>query len=238
MQKASKCTHCNQDIIPVIDINSGKDIRHILICNACFEHKHYHSHPFVYSELFSNNGYAFAAVHPKHPKAFLDTSLDRLPKGYSDIIKVWAGAENHPLHTSLLLHGTTGTGKSRTAWELFTRYWKDRFPARCEFYTMRRLEREIEESFGEYGSEKGHGKMLDKICNLDLLVLDDLGKEQMTARMESDLFAIIDSRTQDKKTTIITTNYVGSGILERFRNKETGEPFVRRLREYFIPISA
>jgi hypothetical protein len=237
MQKASKCTHCNGNVTPIIDIKSGKSVTGILICESCFTTKQYHSHPYIYEELFRDKGYKFTKIHPKHPKAFQDTHLDKLPIDYSRTIQWWREDGLPPTMKSILLHGTTGTGKSRTAWELFSTYWSDRFPARCEFYSMRRLERDIEESFGEYGSEKGHGQMLDRICNLDLLVLDDLGKEQMTARMESDLFAIIDSRTQDQKLTIITTNYVGSGIVDRFRNKETGEPFVRRLREYFISLS-
>lgn len=237
MLKASKCTHCNGDVTPIVDKNSGKSVYNILLCRSCFSEKEYHSFPFSYRQLFQDKGYEFADKHPRHPKAFLDTVLSKLPFNYSSVLVEWDKREYMPTK-SVLLHGTTGTGKTRTAWEMFSMYWRERFPAKCEFYSMRRLERDIEESFGEYGSEKGHGKMLDRICNLDLLVLDDLGKEQMTSRMESDLFAIIDARTQDQKTTIITTNYVGSGILERFKNKETGEPFVRRLREYFIPISA
>jgi len=65
-----------------------------------------------------------------------------------------------------------------------------------------------------------------------LLAFDDLGKERLTARMESDLFGIIDERTQNLKTTIITTNYNGQSLLERFGNQETGQAFIRRIREF------
>jgi DNA replication protein DnaC len=56
--------------------------------------------------------------------------------------------------------------------------------------------------------------------------------------MESDLFAVIDERTSNLKTTIITTNYTGDKLLDRFQNKETGVALVRRLRDYFSAISA
>jgi DNA replication protein DnaC len=66
-----------------------------------------------------------------------------------------------------------------------------------------------------------------------LLVIDDLGKERLTQRMESDLFAIIDERTSNKRSTIITTNYNGSGLSDRFSNGETGSAIIRRLKDYF-----
>jgi len=58
-----------------------------------------------------------------------------------------------------------------------------------------------------------------------------LGKEKMTDRMASVLFALIDQRTQNKRSTIITTNLTGDQLLERFHDKETGNAFVARLKD-------
>jgi hypothetical protein len=65
--------------------------------------------------------------------------------------------------------------------------------------------------------------------------IDDLGKERLTSRMASDLFAIVDERTVNRRTTIISTNFNGTTLLERFENKdkETGVAFIRRLKDYF-----
>ena len=69
------------------------------------------------------------------------------------------------------------------------------------------------------------------MVNVPLLYLDDLGKEKMTDRMASVMFALIDQRTQFKRSTIITTNLTGDQLLERFHDKEIGNAFVARLRD-------
>jgi DNA replication protein DnaC len=70
-----------------------------------------------------------------------------------------------------------------------------------------------------------------KMTSVPVLFLDDLGKEKMTDRMASVLFALIDQRTQKKLPTIITTNLTGDTLLERFHDKEIGAAFVARLKD-------
>lgn len=240
-----KCTHCNDICVPVVNFVTLEDKADVRICRSCFKDKTHWEYPYNYDKFFEQKNLRFFEKHPKTPYAFLDTEYNRLPENLrtayclSTLILDPAGSEHgdDPNRCHILLHGETGMCKSRAAWLMLSRFWKERWPVKAEFYSMRRLEAEIEDSFGEYGSVKGHGRFLNGICNLDLLVLDDLGKEQMTNRMEADIFSIIDSRTINRKPTIITTNHVGDGIADRFRNKETGQPFVRRLREYFVPFS-
>jgi hypothetical protein len=234
-----KCTHCSDICVPVVNVVTLEDRPEIRICRKCYKDRTHWDFPYAYDKYFERHRLAFFDKHPKIPSAFLDTVYERLPEqlrlAYIKAPIIFSPEAGNKCH--MILHGPTGMCKSRVAWLIISKIWKERWPYNAEFYSMRRLEGEIEESFGEYGSVKGHGKFIDKICNLDLLVLDDLGKEQMTNRMEADLFAIIDSRTINQKYTILTTNHVGDGIADRFRNKETGEPFVRRLREYFVPFS-
>ena len=78
----------------------------------------------------------------------------------------------------------------------------------------------------------------DEAVAVPLLVLDDLGKEKMTQRLETVLFAIIDERTANNKVTIITTNYTSQGLQDRFSNAETGPAFIRRLKDYFQAVGA
>lgn len=70
---------------------------------------------------------------------------------------------------------------------------------------------------------------------MNFLILDDFGKERLTSRMASDLFAVIDERSTARRPTIISTNFNGSALLERFENrdKETGIALIRRLKDYY-----
>ncbi len=156
------------------------------------------------------------------PELFADTDPRRL--GELQMV-----AEHYlPCGKGLLIHGTTRKGKTRTAWYIANRLWKEnKFKYRYLFLTMFELEARIAASWGNSTWDK---TMLH-MTNVPLLFLDDMGKEKMTDRMASCLFALIDQRTMHKRPTIITTNLTGETLLERFHDKETGAAFVARLKD-------
>ena len=49
--------------------------------------------------------------------------------------------------------------------------------------------------------------MLDIYKRVDLLIIDDLGKEQCSDWSMSTLYSILNDRYEDMKPTIVTTNY-------------------------------
>ena len=97
---------------------------------------------------------------------------------------------------------------------------------------MRKIEGMIEKGF----DDRQHARMLEGLIELPFLIIDDFGKERLTQRMASDLFAIIDERSTAKRPTIISTNYNGTTLLERFdsRDVETGKALIRRLKDYYM----
>lgn len=219
-----KCQGCGNGITPVYN-PIKHSFRSLHTCKACADKgvTSYWEHPFDFGKMMDSTGLVWAERHPEYPAAFIDTDLDRLGGNLK------AAANWQPsARPFLILHGTTGAGKSRTAWVVFNRIWFDNFPDKAVWLPMRKLEAAIEKGFDDHK----HGQVLDYFCNVPLLALDDLGKERLTARMESDLFGIIDERSQNLKTTIITTNYNGQSLLERFGNQETGQAFIRRIREF------
>ena len=223
-----KCTHCDSESIPVWNESKGIFDTSIRVCAECFKTQDYWDHPFKYPLVFEKKGVYFSPMHPEYPVAFRKTEMARSPLlGKADL---WHPTDDK---SSLILHGETGTCKSRGAWMVFNRLWRKHYPAKSLFLQMRKFEGLIEKGF----DERHHGKVLDILISCPVLVLDDLGKERLTQRLESDLFAVIDERTANLKTTIITTNYTGDLLLERFHNKETGVALVRRIRDYFVAIS-
>lgn len=224
----SKCTGCGGQVAPAYNAERGI-YRNFYTCIPCAESgkTSYYEDPFDIPKVLAKKGFVWAVRHPDYPAAFIDTDANRLGGGLRTAIN-WEPSEK----PFLLLHGTTGTGKSRTAWMVFNRIWLREFPARAVWLPMRKLEAAIERGFDDHK----HGQVLDYFCTVPMLVLDDLGKERLTPRMETDLFGIIDERSQNLRTTIITTNYNGTTLLDRFGNQETGQAFLRRIREFSTAI--
>lgn len=229
---ASKCIHCQQEATPVWDTISKRFKPEMSICLDCFKTKEHHSFPFNYDKVFDRNNWVFAVTHPDVPALFRATDYDRLSdkmKSLLDWQPAESGKEFFEGRVSLLIHGLSGTGKTRAAWVIFQRLWKKFYPKGAKFLTMRELDGMLLSSF----KNENHDSIMHYLINLNLLVLDDLGKERLTPRMESDLFAIIDERANNMKHTIITSNYNGMSLQERFNSDETGVAIVRRLRDYY-----
>lgn len=161
------------------------------------------------------------------PPEMQDTNRDRLPQVPLARAMAW-----RPQKKGLTLFGDTGLGKTRVLWELLKElHFEER-----EFLCLRASEfsRKIEEA-----SSYSHDlERLTKLyASVPILALDDLGKERRTGRIETTLFDIIDLRSIHQLPTIVTTNFVGEQLAERYTDKELGAALVRRLRDYSIPVS-
>ena len=231
MASKMRCTCCKGNISPMYDTVKNVIVSKYHTCRTCADARktEYWDMPFYYPEIMERNNLVWLDFHPDYPIAFRDTDITRLPATLQTACD-WIPSEKK----SLLLHGTTGAGKTRTAWVVFDRMWKDNFPNRSIWLSMRKLEMAIERGFEDHK----HGQVLDFFCTVPVLCFDDFGKERLTNRMETDMFAIIDERTSNNRTTIITTNYNSKTLYDRFNNKETAEAFIRRLRDYFTTIHA
>ena len=56
--------------------------------------------------------------------------------------------------------------------------------------------------------------MLDVYKATDLLIIDDLGKEQCSDWSMTTLYAILNDRYEDMKPTIVTTNYSADDLVK------------------------
>ena len=166
------------------------------------------------------------------PPLFLDTKLELIPN--DRILTFTEDALTNGKDVSVLFHGTTGKGKSRATWLLVEDWLLRHYPRSMQFATARKLETLLVGSYSE--SVYAHDRNLKMLCSTGLLVIDDLGKERLTPRLETDLFAIIDERMLEKLPTIITTNFNANGLIERFPTKETGMAVIRRIKDSFSVI--
>jgi DNA replication protein DnaC len=158
---------------------------------------------------------------------------EKLPCGQKSLTAV----QNHDLSKGLVIHGKTGMGKTRLLWQLAKRIYIDELQG-MRYVRDSSLGRMIERSYAD--GQGHHDQLIDELSSVPYLLIDDLGKAKLTARVESDLFDILDARYSAGKPFIITTQFTGyhdgmdeakASLESRFSTWETGEAVVRRIRE-------
>ena len=116
-------------------------------------------------------------------------------------------ADNFAYHRAigdgLYIEGTNGTGKTHLAAAIALQLIGEGIPVICK--TSSDLLLDIKKSFDD--SSMHEAQVLDVYKKVDLLIIDDLGKEQCSDWSMSTLYSILNDRYEDMKPTIVTTNY-------------------------------
>ena len=104
----------------------------------------------------------------------------------------------------LLLTGSVGVGKTHLAVSILKGLTERGFS--CLFYEFGSLLKEIQDSYNvnTQSSELG---VLTPVLNADVLVLDELGASKPTDWVRDTMAHVINTRYNEKKFTIFTTNY-------------------------------
>lgn len=136
----------------------------------------------------------------------------------------------------LLLSGTKGTGKTHLAAAITIELINQGTPVIMN--TMINLLGKIKETYD--GELKGtESSFLDLYSTVDLLVIDDLGKERPNEWVLEKLYTIINARYENLLPVIVTTNYDIDRLRDRLTvkgNAETAEAIVSRLNEICVGI--
>ncbi len=112
----------------------------------------------------------------------------------------------------LLLMGTVGVGKTHLAVSILKGLTERGFS--CLFYEFGALLKEIQGSYNAI-SQTSELKVLAPIFDTEVLVLDELGASKPTEWVRVTMAHIINTRYNDKKLTIFTTNYLDEHRAER-----------------------
>lgn len=105
----------------------------------------------------------------------------------------------------LLLMGTVGVGKTHLAVSILKGLTERGFT--CLFYEFGSLLKEIQDSYNVYTQTSELG-VLAPVLNAEILVLDELGASKPTDWVRDTMAHIINTRYNDKKLTIFTSNYL------------------------------
>ena len=104
----------------------------------------------------------------------------------------------------LLLMGDVGVGKTHLAVSILKGLTERGFT--CLFYEFGTLLKEIQDSYNPV-SRTSELTVLSPVLEAEILVLDEIGASKPTDWVRDTMAHIINSRYNDKKLTIFTTNY-------------------------------
>lgn len=144
-------------------------------------------------------------------------------------------ADNFAYHQAkgdgLYIEGTNGTGKTHLAAAIALQLIHEGVPVICK--TSSDLLLDIKKSFDGDGMRESD--ILDIYKRVDLLIIDDLGKEQCSDWSMSTLYSILNDRYEDMKPTIVTTNYNADALVAALTPKgfdnTKSVAIISRLRE-------
>lgn len=138
----------------------------------------------------------------------------------------------------LILVGNNGVGKTHLACSIANKLIENGIPV--IYGTLINLLAELRNS---YDTENNISEMeiIKLYENVDLLIIDDLGKEKPSEWGLEKVFTIINSRYENNLPVIITTNYNQNSLLERLSLNgeiETAKSIISRLYEmcYLVKI--
>jgi DNA replication protein DnaC len=146
--------------------------------------------------------------------------------------------DGYPLDTAgkgLLLTGTIGVGKTHLAVGILQALMAER-GATGLFYDYRDLLKQVQNSYNAQVRET-ELEVLRPVFDAEVLVLDELGASKPTDWVWDTVAHILNTRYNDRRTTIITTNYSNagplgteSGVRAAMREETLGDRIGERMR--------
>jgi DNA replication protein DnaC len=184
------------------------------------------------------------------PKRYEHCTLDSYESGFSGAHRTLGAAhlrarkfvESYPLDsvgTGLLLTGSIGVGKTHLAVGILQALVSER-GATGLFYDYRDLLKQVQNSYNRQVNET-ELEILKPVFEAEVLVLDELGASKPTDWVWDTVAHILNTRYNDRRTTIITTNYSnvaplgadsgqGSGLRAAVREETLGDRIGERMR--------
>jgi DNA replication protein DnaC len=156
-----------------------------------------------------NNAHSSTLEKVKLPKRYATCHLNNYKPADSsqETAQKYASwfAMNYPaVDRGILFTGPVGIGKTHLAVSILKGLTERGFP--CLFYEFGALLKEIQDSYNP-NTKASELAVLAPVLNADVLVLDELGASKPTDWVRDTMAHIINTRYNDRKATIFTTNY-------------------------------
>ena len=142
------------------------------------------------------------------PRRYRDAAFDRYP--VTEMEQTVVAATRRFVHDvdrhldagrGLWFMGPVGTGKTTLA--MLVSKAALEAGRSVAIYSLPRLLNEIRDT---HRAERSHVDLLDRLTAVDLLHIDDVGAERTTDWVLEELYSIVNSRYEDERSVVITTN--------------------------------
>jgi DNA replication protein DnaC len=163
-----------------------------------------------------------AAVAGRLPKRYREVSFDREPvpsieRANPYVVRdVRSYVHNISHHLAegrgIWFIGETGTGKTTLAMLISKAAMEANHTV--AIYSLPRLLTMLRDS---YGDDAAHSlsDLIDRLCSVDLLHIDDVGAEQTSPWVLEQLYTIVNTRYEDGRAIMLTTNLMGDRLEEQ-----------------------
>lgn len=120
----------------------------------------------------------------------------------------------------LIIHGPTDAAKTRVCWQLYRKLCEEGVSV-LFIESIDLVEEMPKEAF-----------------TVAVLIIDDLGNEALDYKKEQRLLKLLRARAQWHRPYIITTQYAGKQLVEKFKQEATGAAAIRRIRGFCEDVEA
>jgi DNA replication protein DnaC len=129
--------------------------------------------------------------------------------------------------------GDTGTGKTTLAMLVSKEALK--LDQTVAIYSMPSLLTRIRATYGAEAGEESYAEFFERLCEVDLLHIDDLGAEKQTEWVLEQLYALVNERYERQKSIVVTTN-LSQDQLEQQIGPRTVSRLIQMCGENQIPL--
>ena len=133
----------------------------------------------------------------------------------------------------LYIHGGVGAGKTHSASAMARLFAEAGYDV--AFTTAKGMLERVKATFDEGGTEAA----VARYAKCDVLVLDDLGKEDATEWSVGTVFSVLDASYEDMRPTIVTSNYAPGALADRLARRGervTAEAIASRISQTCRPV--